>query len=99
MGTENILIWNVRGLNANCRRDVVRDLVVSEQPSIVCLEETKRIVFSDYGVMQLLRRGFDYLYLPAIHNRGGILLAWRSSCWSVYLQPVVFARGAHAPGH
>jgi hypothetical protein len=32
--------------------------------------------------MQLLGRGFDYLLLPAIHTRGGILLAWCSPCWA-----------------
>jgi exonuclease III len=82
MGTESILCWNVRGLNLNGRRDVVHDLVAVERLSIMCLQETKRDVFSDYGIMQLLRRGFDYYYLPTIQTRSGILLAWRSAYWS-----------------
>jgi predicted DNA binding protein len=48
----------------------------------MCFQETKHDVFSDYDVMPLYGRGFDYSYLHAIHTRGGILLAWRSSSWS-----------------
>jgi exonuclease III len=51
MGTANILVWNVRGLNANDHRDVARDLVTAERPSIVCLQKTKRYVFNDYDIM------------------------------------------------
>jgi exonuclease III len=60
MGTKSILFWNFHGLNANGRRDVVRDLVASERPSIVCLQETKHDVLNDFDIMQLLGRGFDY---------------------------------------
>jgi hypothetical protein len=73
MGTESILCWNVRGLNLNGRRDVVHYLVAVEWLSIMCLQETKRDVFSDYGIMQLLRRGFDYYYI-------GILKSWSNHC-------------------
>jgi hypothetical protein len=37
MGSENILIWNVQGLNAGSHHDAVRELVRVERPSIVCL--------------------------------------------------------------
>jgi hypothetical protein len=83
MGIESILVWNVHRLNTNGRHDVVRGLVALKRPSIVCLQETKRDVFSDLDIMQLLGRGFDYSYLLVIHARGGILLAWRSSYCSM----------------
>jgi exonuclease III len=72
MSDNNILIWNVRGLNARPRRDVVRELVAAERPSIVCLKETKLGVISPYDVMQIMGTGFEYFYLPAEQTRGGI---------------------------
>jgi exonuclease III len=80
MGTKSILVWNVHELNTNYHHDVMHDLVTSEWPSIVCLQETKCDVFTDYDVMQHLGRGFDYSFLPTIQTCGGILLVWWSSC-------------------
>jgi exonuclease III len=76
MSSGSILVWNVRGLNARARRDVVRELVASEHPSIVCLQETKLHVISPFDLMQIVGLGFEYFYLPAKGTRGGILLAW-----------------------
>jgi hypothetical protein len=69
MGLENILIWNVRGLNARSHRDALKELVVAEKPSLVCLEETKMHVISDFDVMQILDARFDYAYLLADQTR------------------------------
>jgi exonuclease III len=41
MDPSKILIWNVRGLNASTRQDVVRAEVVSSGVDVVCLQETK----------------------------------------------------------
>jgi exonuclease III len=83
MSSGSILVWNVCGLNARARRDIVRELVASEHPSIVCLQETKLHVISPFDLMQIVGPGFEYFYLPAEGTRGGILLAWRASVWSV----------------
>jgi hypothetical protein len=48
---------------------------------LVCLQETKLDVISDFDVIQILGSGFDYVFLPMVHTWGGILLAWRSSSW------------------
>uniref|UniRef100_A0A0A9FRC2 Uncharacterized protein n=1 Tax=Arundo donax TaxID=35708 RepID=A0A0A9FRC2_ARUDO len=34
-------------------------------------------------ILDMLGADFDYCHLPTIDFCGGILLAWRSSCWSV----------------
>jgi hypothetical protein len=75
MEAENILVWNVRGLHAGAHRNAVRDLVSAERLSVVCLQETKLDVISDYDVMQILGAGFQYVYLPGVHTRGGVLVA------------------------
>jgi hypothetical protein len=82
MGSESILIWNVRGLNSRARCYVVRELVASKCLSIVCLQETKLGVIYDFDVMQILRPGFRYSFLPANQTRGGILVAWCAMVWS-----------------
>jgi hypothetical protein len=41
-----IFNWNVCGLNSPARRDVVRDMVQSAQPKLVCLQETKLVQIS-----------------------------------------------------
>jgi exonuclease III len=69
----------VRGLNASGHRDVVRQLVVSERISLVCLQETKLQNISDYDVIQLVATDFDYVFLSAVQTRGGILVAWRTT--------------------
>jgi exonuclease III len=76
MGSKNILVWNVRGLNANGHCNVVHELVTAERSSNICLQDTKHDVFNDHDIMQLLGGGFDYTHLPVIHTRGGILVAW-----------------------
>jgi exonuclease III len=78
VAAENILMWNVRGLNAWGHSDVVRQLVASENFSLVCLQETKLETIFDYDVIQLVGTSFDYVYLPAVQTRGGILVAWWS---------------------
>lgn len=83
MNCESMLVWNVRGLNAGAHWDAVRELVVAERPSLVCLQETKLSVISHFDVMQILGAGYDYTYLPAAGTRGGILVAWKASAWSV----------------
>jgi exonuclease III len=51
MGNDNIIIWNVRGLNSHARWDVVRTMVVDEHPSFVCLQETKLHVLNDCNML------------------------------------------------
>jgi exonuclease III len=78
----NIIVWNVRGLNYGAHHDALRNLVIFECPSIVCVQETKLVVIDDYILSQLLGTSFDYVFLLAAHTRGGILVAWKASKWS-----------------
>jgi hypothetical protein len=38
---ENLLVWNVRGLNNKGHRNILRELVTSECVPLVCIQETK----------------------------------------------------------
>jgi exonuclease III len=81
MMQDNIIMWNVRGLNSCPRHDVVRELVASERPHLICLQETKLNVPNEFDVLQLLAYGFGYAYLLFAQTRGGIMLAWSHSSW------------------
>ena len=64
MDNLNILSWNVRGLNSRARRDAVRLVVEESGASIVCFQETKLDVVTDFLVMSMLGVQFmDYAYL------------------------------------
>lgn len=65
MDVERCLVWNVRGLNARWRRDLVRMVVEQEKASLVYLQETKLDVIDSRMVIDLCGSSFDYFYLPA----------------------------------
>lgn len=74
----NILVWNVRGLNARARRDTLRVVAGLANAAIVCLQETKLRDISPFMVSEMLGARFtSYVYLPTAGVRGGILLACR----------------------
>jgi exonuclease III len=53
MTNENIMIWNVRGMNAHARRNSVREFVMQERVSILCLQETKMDVVTPTVVNEM----------------------------------------------
>lgn len=80
MDNTTLLSWNLRGLNAQARRDNVRTLVDDIRPSIVCLQETKLDVINEFLVFSMMGTDFaEFAYLPASDTRGGILVADRHS--------------------
>jgi len=83
MNGQNLLIWNVRGLGARARRNVVFQVVSLERVSLLCLQETKLSCIPANVTSDMLGAGFDYFFLPANGVAGGILVAWRSSVWSL----------------
>jgi exonuclease III len=50
MSTNNVLVWNAREVNGLARRSVVREFVVKERASVVCLQETKVERFASISV-------------------------------------------------
>lgn len=80
MNPSSILIWNARGLNQKARRDSVRDVIMSVNADIVCIQETKIANMSQHLLLSVLGSAYDKsIVLPAIGTRGGILLAWRGN--------------------
>lgn len=79
MELSTILVWNVRGLNNKARRDVIRDLVATTKPEIVCFQETKVEEMTTRILLSTLGMAIDgHAALPATGTRGGMLIAWKS---------------------
>lgn len=76
---HNILVWNARGLNAQCRRDGLRGVVESCNASVVCVQESKLDVISSFDMNAMLGTRFSsFEYLPSLGTSGGILIACRT---------------------
>jgi exonuclease III len=61
----SIFNWNVRGLNSPARREFVRDMVLSANPKLVWLQETKlamiaRDLFSETVGQRI--DGFEFMW-------------------------------------
>lgn len=54
----SILSWNVCGLNERARRDAVHTLIDDVRPCIVCLQEAKLGVISQFTISGML--ALDY---------------------------------------
>lgn len=79
---ECCFVWNVRGLNAQARRNTVKEFLLQHRPSIVCLQETKISNFCNVLANETLGSLFDYVVLPAVNVSGGVLLGWRTDVWT-----------------
>jgi len=80
MNPSSILIWNVRGLNDAARRNSVRDVILSSNAEIVCLQETKIEHMNQRVFLSVFGSSYDkFVALPANGTRGGILIAWKSN--------------------
>jgi exonuclease III len=74
-GAFSILSWNVWGLNSLARCEVVRNLVWSTKPTVLCLQETKMAMINNLISCEILGQSlFGFHYLPANNIRGGILV-------------------------
>jgi exonuclease III len=83
MDSDNILIWNVCGLNSRTWCTVVVDMVEQEHIFLVYLQETKLSVMDKSIAISICGGGFEYSFVPAGGTRGGIMVTWRASAWSM----------------
>jgi exonuclease III len=82
MRANHLLIWNARGLNSCARRSVVRDIVMQQRASIVCLQESKVADFSVTLNNDIVGNDFDYVCLPAVGVARGAVISWRRDLWA-----------------
>ncbi|CAD6250662.1 unnamed protein product [Miscanthus lutarioriparius] len=85
MNPSTTLIWNVRGLNQRDHRNSVREVILSSNADIVCLQETKVANMSQHLFLSVFGSVYDnFIALPANGTRGEVLIAWKGcSCLAV----------------
>lgn len=72
-----IMSWNVRGLNEKDKRIAIRQSILLEKPSIVCLQETKLAQFTNGFLRETCGKYLKQSrVLDANGTRGGVLIAW-----------------------
>jgi len=65
------------------RRSVVREFLLQERVSLLCLVETKLNVLNNIMASELMGAAFDYVCLPSDGASGGIIVAWDRTDWVV----------------
>ena len=75
----------MRGLNQRDHRNSVREVILSSNADIVCLQETKVANMSQHLFLSVFGSVYDnFIALPANGTRGGVLIAWKGcSCQAV----------------
>jgi hypothetical protein len=100
MGSENILVWNVCGLNANGHCNVVHELVTAERSSNICLQDTKHDVQWLWHNATSRRRLWLHSFACDPYPRGHPCgLALHKLVGVQHLYSVVLALGAYARLH
>ena len=77
---QNVLCWNVRGLNSEARQRVVKQKIEESHYAIACLQETKCTSFDSKTIKGFCPKRFDcFACSPSMGASGGILVVWNSS--------------------
>ena len=72
---QELVCWNVRGLNSPAKKKALREFVDTIHVAIICILETKLERVDQYVIMQCLGPSYDgFAYLPASETRGGIFV-------------------------
>ena len=81
-GSKNFCVvsWNVRGLGDSDKCAIVKDALISVNPSVICLQETKLHHISLFQARSFLPPNFAKTihFVSATGTRGGILTAWNA---------------------
>ncbi|GAU48313.1 hypothetical protein TSUD_405300 [Trifolium subterraneum] len=75
-----IVSWNIRGLGGMEKRQEIRKLDVNQNPSLLCIQETKLQV-CDSAVCSALwgNSPYAFSYRPSVGASGGLLTLWDTS--------------------
>lgn len=85
MNTQAYVSWNLRGANNVISRFLVRNLVASSKPALLCLQETKSLAWTDKSVKTLgMGSSIGWAELPSQGLSGGLLTVWNSEVFTVF---------------
>jgi exonuclease III len=70
-------------LNNLVKQEDVKQIIQTQKPMFICLQETKPAEFTSQLIIRCLGHEYadSYWYLPTDGTRGGVLLACRDRCY------------------
>jgi hypothetical protein len=71
-----ILSWNIRGLNAKSKQDLLKDRIKKDQPDILLLQETKCAGIEANITIQRCWKQAQYVEVDARGAAGGFAILW-----------------------
>lgn len=88
----SFLCWNVQGLGEDDKCDLVHNSIVSADPSIACLQESKLCLLSAQKARSFLPAALSaFVAKDADGSRGGVVTAWNprllsltNETWSLF---------------
>lgn len=84
MNAQAYVTWNLRGANNTASKFLVRKLVESNKPAMLCLQETKCLTWRDNSVKALgMGSNIGWADSPSQGLSGGLLTVWNSEVFSV----------------
>lgn len=76
----NILVWNVRGSNAQSKWDCIRDKISESSASILCLQETKKEFVDASYISKFCPRNMNkFAFSSSDSASGGLLTFWNNN--------------------
>ncbi|RVW77727.1 Transposon TX1 uncharacterized 149 kDa protein [Vitis vinifera] len=85
LSADKILSWNTRGLGSRKKRRTVRRFLSTQNPDVVMLQETKRVIWDRRFVSSVWKgRSLEWAALPACGASGGIVILWDSIKFKLY---------------
>ena len=80
---DNIICWNVRGLNLRSKQTAVRTVIERNKAGLVGLLET-RVKMNNVGTVYLnIFRGWCFTCNNAWHKGGRIMVAWNPRIYHI----------------
>jgi exonuclease III len=74
-----IISWNIRGLNGRSKQKVLRDMIMTEKPDIVMLQETKCSSEDIDRLLPFCWRQGRAASIDALGTAGGLAVLWNTS--------------------
>ena len=67
-------------INSEVKQIALRNAIYSSGHSVVCLQETKRVMFDMSFVKLFCPRNFDqFVFMPSVGASGGLITVWDSA--------------------
>ena len=70
-----IISWNVKGLNASDKRQIIKQVIDSLQEDIILLQETK-LSQHNFDKIVATRKKWKYYHMQGLGASGGLTVLW-----------------------